>query len=87
MSRRTGQTSSKLDTNSEKLQLVVRTQQHKFLVHGIFSFKIAQYQHQDEMNLLLNTSKRLKNHYYGVEQQPLLFIPDKTSQISRIVFL
>ena len=58
MSRHNGQTSSKLDTNSEKLQLAVRTQQHKLLVHKIFSFKIAQYQHQDEMNLLLNTSKR-----------------------------
>ena len=57
MSRHSGQRSSKTDTHSEELQLDVLTQQNKRLMHEILPFKIAQYQHQDDLNLLLNTAK------------------------------
>ena len=72
MSRHTGQKSSKSDTYSKDLQLAVPTQQ-KRPIHEILPFQIAQYQHQDELNLLLNTAKQLKYPYFAVEQQPLFF--------------
>ena len=50
MSHQTGQTASKLDTHSDELHLVVLTQQNKRLLHEKLPFKIAQYQHQDELN-------------------------------------
>ena len=56
-------------------------------MHKILRFINAQYQHQDELNLLLNTARQVKYHYFAVEQQPPLSLPDKASQVSRIAFL
>ena len=58
MSLDTGQTSSKLDTRSEELQLAVLTQENILFMHEILPFKIAKYQHQDGLNLLPNTAKK-----------------------------
>ena len=52
MSRHTGQTSSKSDPHSDELQLNVLTRQNKRLTHEILPFQIAQYQHQDQLNLI-----------------------------------
>ena len=87
MSRHTGQKSSKPDTHSEELQLAVLTQRNQHLVHEFLPFKVAQYQHQDELNLLLKKAKQLKYHCFAVEQQPLLCLPDKASQVSKITSL
>ena len=40
-----------------------------------------------ELNILLNTAKLLKNHYFAAEQQPLLSSPEKASRVSRTAFL
>ena len=77
MSSDTGQTSSNLDTHSEEFQLLVPTQQNKRLIHKILPFKITQFQKQDELNLMLDTAKQLKNHYFAVELQVVLSLPDK----------
>ena len=45
------------------------------------------YQHQDELNLLPNVAKQLKYHCFAAEQQSLLSLPDRASQVSRTVFL
>ena len=78
MSSDTGQTSSNLDTHSdEEFQLLVLTQQNKRLIHKIQTFKITHFKYQDELNLMLNTAKQLKNHYFAVELQVVLSLPDK----------
>ena len=59
----------------------------KLLMHEILPLKIAQYQQQNELNLLLNTAIHPINHYFAVEQQPLLYLPEKASQVSRIAFI
>ena len=87
MSRHTGQTQSKPDTKSEQLQLAVLTQQNNQLIHEILPFRIAQYQHQDELNLILITAKQFKHHYFTIEQQPLFSLLDRASQVSGIAFL
>ena len=71
MSRHSGQTSSKLYFHSDELQLSVLTQLNKALIHEISTFKNAQYQHQEEIKLLLNTAKQLKYHYFAVASQIL----------------
>ena len=38
-------------------------------------------------NIILNTAKQLKYHYFAVEQQPHLSLPEKASQVSRTAFL
>ena len=86
MSRHTGQTSSKLDTNSEDIHLAVLAQLNNCLMHEILPFKVTNYQNQDELNLLLNTAKQLIYHYFGVQQQLLLTLTDKASQVSRTGF-
>ena len=75
---------STITTHSDELQLAVLTQQNKRLTREILPFEVKHYQNQDELNILLNTEKRLKNHYLAIEQQPLLSLPEKASQISRI---
>ena len=82
MSRHTDQTLSNSDTHSDELQLAVLTQLNKRLIREVLPFQIKQYQHQDELNSLLNTAKQLKYHYFSVVQQPLLSLPDKASQVS-----
>ena len=87
MSRHTGLTSSKPETHSDELQLAIPTKKNKLLMHEILPLKVAQYQQQDELNLLLNTTIHLIYHYFAVEQQPLLSLPEKASQVSRIAFI
>ena len=48
---------------------------------------MSYYQHQDELNVLLNTEKQLRYHYFAVEQQPHLSLPEKASEVSRNAFL
>ena len=81
------QPSSHVPTHSEELQLAVLTQQNRRLRREILPFEVEHYQHQDELNILLNTAKQLKNHYFAVEQQPRLSLPEKASQVSRTDFL
>ena len=78
---------SNVPTRSDELQLTVRTQQHKRFTRNILPFEFKHYQHQDEINILLNTANQLKYHYFAVEQQPLLSLPEKASQVSRTAFL
>ena len=81
------QTPSNLDTHSDELQSVVLTRQNKRLTREILPFEVDHYQHQDELNLLLNITKPLKYHYFAVEQQPFLSLPEEASQDSRTAFL
>ena len=81
------QPSSHVPTHSDQLQLAVLTQQNKRLIHEILPFEVKHYQHQDELNILLNTAKQLKYHYFAIEQQPHLSLPEKASQVSRTAFL
>ena len=67
MSRHTGQTSSKSDPHSNKLQLTVLTQPNKTLIYEILPFKVAQHHHQDELNLLLNTAKQPKINFFAID--------------------
>ena len=71
----------------EDLQLAVLTQQNKRLTSETLSLEVKHYQHQDELNILLNTAKQLKYHCFAVEQQPYLSLPEKASQVSRTAFL
>ena len=81
------QPSSHVLTHSEELQLAVLTQQNRRLTREILPFEGKHYQHQDELNILLNTAKRLKYHYFAIEQRPHLSLPEKASQVSRTAFL
>ena len=67
------QHSSHVPTHSDELQLVVLTQQNRRLTREILPFEFKHYQHQGELNILLNTAKQLKSLYFAVEQQPHLF--------------
>ena len=81
------QPSSNVPKHSDDLQLAVLTQQNKRLTCEILPFEIKHYQHKDELNIFLNTAKLLKYHYFALEQQPLLSLPEKESQVSRTAFL
>ena len=87
MNHYTFHTSSNTNTHSDELQLAVLTQQNMRLQRDILPFEAKHYQHQDELNLLLNVAKQHKYHYFGAEKQPLLSLPDKASQVSRTAFL
>ena len=87
MNHHTDQPSSNIPTHSNELQLAVLTQQNRRLLHEILPFKVKHYQHQDELNILLNTATQLKYHYSAVEQQTHLSLPEKASQVSRTFFL
>ena len=88
MNHYTGQNFSNTDTHDDELQLAVLTQQNKRLQRDILPFEAKHYQHQDDLNILLNTAKQHKYLYFAAEQQPLLFsLPDKASQVSRTAFL
>ena len=87
MNHHIGQFSSNIDTHSDELYLVFLTQQNKRLLRGILSFEVNYYRHQDEINLLLQSMKQLKYPYFAVEQQPLISLPGKASQVSRTAFL
>ena len=80
------QPSSHVPTHSDELQLAVLTQQKKRLTREILPFEVRHYQHQ-ELNILLNTAKQLKYHYFAIEQQPHITLPEKASQVSRTAFL
>ena len=47
------------------MQLAVFTQQNQRLTREILPFEIKHYQHQDELNIVLNTSKQLKYQYFA----------------------
>ena len=87
MDQHTEQSSSNYQTHSEELQLGVLTQQNRRLLPEISPFEVRHYQHQDELNILLNTAEQLKTHYFALEQQPFLSLPEKASQVSRTAFL
>ena len=52
------QPSSHVPTHSDELQLAVLLQQNKRLKREILPFEVKYYQHQDELNILLNTAKQ-----------------------------
>ena len=81
------QPSSHVPTHSDELQLAVLTQQNKRLTREILPFEAKHYQHQDELNIILNTAKQLKYHYFAVKQQPNPSLPEKALQVSRTAFL
>ena len=81
------QSSSNVPTHSDELKIAVLTQQNKRLTREILPFEVKHYQPQDELNIFLNTTKQLKHHYFVIEQQPLLSLAEKASQISRAAFL
>ena len=80
------QPSAHVPTHSDKLQLVVLIQQNRRLKLEILPFEFKHYQHQDELNKLLNTAKQLEYHYFGIEQQPHIALPEKASQVSQTAF-
>ena len=81
------QPSSHVPTHSDELQLAVLTQQNKRLTRGILPLEVKHYQHQGELNRLLNTAKQLKYNYFALEQQPHLSLPEKASHVSRTAVL
>ena len=81
------QPSAHVPTHLDELKLAVLTQQNKRLTREILPFEVKHYQHQDELNILLNTAKQLKYHYFAVKQQPRLSLPEKASQVSPTAFL
>ena len=87
MNHHIGQTSSNLHSHSDNLQIAVLTQQNKLLTRDVLPFEVEPYQNQDELNILLNIAKQVKYHYCAVEQNLLLCLPEKASQVSRTVFL
>ena len=87
MDHHVDQPSSHVPTHLDKLQLAVLTQQNKRLIRKILPFEVKHYRHQDELNILLNTAKQLKCHYLAVEQQPLLSLSEKKTQVSGTSFL
>ena len=76
-----------VQTHWDEIQLAVLTQQNKRLTREILPFEVKHYQHQDELNILLNAAKQLKYLYFAKEQQPHLSLPEKASQVSRTAFL
>ena len=84
MDHYTNHPSSTIPTHSDELQLAVLTQQNKRLTREILPFEVKHYQLQDELNIMLNTAKQLKNHYFTLEQQPFLSLLEKASQTSRL---
>ena len=86
MDHHIAQPSSHVPTHFNKPQLAVLTQQNKHLTRKILSFEVKHYQHQDELNILYNTAKQLKYHYFAIEQQPHLFLSERASQVSRTAF-
>ena len=86
MNQHTGQISSYLNTRTDELQLAVLTQQNKRLTRETLPLEVKHYQHQAELNLLLNIAKQLKYHYFAVEQQTLLSLTEKASQVSLTAF-
>ena len=87
MDHHTDQPSSDIPTDSDELQLASLTQQNRRLIHEILPFEVKHYQHHNELNILLNTAKQLKFHYFAVEQQPHLSLPETASPVSRTAFL
>ena len=87
MDHHVDQPSSNVPTHSDRLQLIVLTQQNKRLTRDILPFEVKHYQHQDKLNNFLNTAKQHKYHFFSVEQQLLLSLPEKASQVSRTAFL
>ena len=81
------QPSSHVSPPLDEIQIAVLTQQNKRLTREILPFEVKHYQHQDELKKLLNTAKQLKYHYFAVEQQIHLSLPEKASQVSRTAFL
>ena len=81
------QPSSHVSTHSDELQLAVPTQQNKRITRETLPFEVEHYRHQDELKILLNTAKQLKCHCFTVEQQLLLSLPEKASQVPRTAFL
>ena len=65
----------------------LKNKQNTRLTQEILPFKVKHYQHQDELHMLLNTEKQLKYHYFAVEQQPHLLLPENASQVSRTALL
>ena len=80
MDHHTDHPSSNIPTHSDELQLAVLTQHNRRLTREILPFEVKHYQHQDELNKLLNTAKPLKYHYFAVKQQSILSLPEKASQ-------
>ena len=87
MDHQIDQPSSNISTNSDELQLAALTQHNRRLTREILPFDVNHYHHQDESNIILNTAKQLKCHNFAVEQQPLLSLPEKASQVSGTAFL
>ena len=85
MDHHVDQPSSHVPTHSE--QLAVLTWQNKRLISEILPYEVKHYRHQDELNILLNTAKQLKFHYFAVEKQPNHSLSEKASQVSRTAFL
>ena len=82
MSHHNGQTSSIADTNSENNPLPILRQEENRLINDIKAFEKTNFQKAVELILLLNTELPLKNHYFGIEQQPVLCMPEKASEIA-----
>ena len=81
------QPSSLVPTQLDELQLAVLAQQNKRLTREFLPFEVKHYQQQNELNILLNTAKQLKYHYFAIEKQPHLFLPEKASQVSLTAFV
>ena len=83
------QPSSQFPTHSNELQLAALTQQNSRLTLEILPFEVKHYQHQDELNILLNKAKQLKYHYFAVEKKISPFFTRKsiTDFTNRLSFI
>ena len=83
------QPSSHVPTHTDELQPAVLTQQNRRLTRENLPFEVKHYEHQDhqdELNIPLNTAKQLKYHYFAVEQQPHPSLPEKASNFHEPLF-
>ena len=77
MDNHSEQSSSHYQYHSDDSQLLALTQQNRQLMSDIAPFDVKEYRNEDELNLLLNIAKQLKTHYFTLEQQPFLSLPEK----------
>ena len=87
MSNHNGRTSYTSDIYSNSYQLSVHRHENNRLIEDIKQFEITKFQNADELNLLLNTAIQIKTHYFSIELQLLLHMPEKVLKIARKAFL
>ena len=77
MSHHNGRISYTWDIYSNSYQLSILRHENNRLIEDIKHFEITKFQNAGELNLLLNTANQFKTHYFSIELQLLLHMPEK----------